>query len=555
MRKLFGRSKSKNNPPAQSSSQNPQQNFQQSHSQYPPPPPGDVQMPNNHVENFNSDTSSEEAGFYCDVIQNVLHSPEWTIPIANFIDENCSIFDNEDENKFPYTASHEAFKDLVETLLSTHLIEYGITTDILMEVMDKPSGARVKKLLMSNITPVEDFVTFKKMMVKRNIELEQEVLKQLDQGDLTSSANQFQGDLEGGHEGTSPLDEREASGGIPDTSNLELDAEQEMLRQALEASRKEAEAQVARENTDEENLRRAIELSKQDLVPPVNNNMNSSNLSNTPPSYDQQFSGASASCGFAGEIPKQNNNAAFEQNPNYKQDWSGNFQPDDGNSSANNNQNFGYTDFDKSPYDTPDIQTQNANVNRSSFTADLPPIAPTQNNNQNVNSFGVGFEGNISRTGIGAHFLQNQPAGNVGGAHFQNETPDFLAPNNSNFAPTNVYSPEMNAAPPPADEIKRRADYMKKQRDLLIAKRKEQREKNAPPISREKSCASDMNPVAGPGGEFVESEIAQQLRRNSTEFKQAEANQLQVLREESDKQEKRKSLMLQLRKNLDGGDF
>ena len=104
-------------------------------------------------------------------------------------------------------------------MLSSQLVECGITTDILMEVMEKPSGLRVKRLLMSNIVPVDDFSTFKKMMVKRNIELEQEVLKQFEGA---------QGTPESGIQG------------IP--ADNELDQEQEMIRRALEESRREAEA-------------------------------------------------------------------------------------------------------------------------------------------------------------------------------------------------------------------------------------------------------------------------------------------------------------------------
>ena len=102
-------------------------------------------------------------------------------------------------------------------MLSSQLVECGITTDILIEVMEKPSGERVKRLLMSNIVPVDDFLTFKKMMVKRNIELEQEVLKQF--------------------EGCTP---ESGVQGIP--ADNELDEEQEMIRRALEESRREAEA-------------------------------------------------------------------------------------------------------------------------------------------------------------------------------------------------------------------------------------------------------------------------------------------------------------------------
>ena len=38
-----------------------------------------------------------------------------------FIDDNCIVFDSEDENKFIYTEIFEKFKTLVDNLLETHL--------------------------------------------------------------------------------------------------------------------------------------------------------------------------------------------------------------------------------------------------------------------------------------------------------------------------------------------------------------------------------------------------------------------------------------------------
>jgi len=35
-----------------------------------------------------------------------LKSPRWKTPIMSFLDENCIIFDDDDENKLEYTTVH-----------------------------------------------------------------------------------------------------------------------------------------------------------------------------------------------------------------------------------------------------------------------------------------------------------------------------------------------------------------------------------------------------------------------------------------------------------------
>ena len=45
-----------------------------------------------------------------DYVLTLLQSPSWEVPIMIFVDENCIVFDTEDENKFVYTDSE--FKEL-----------------------------------------------------------------------------------------------------------------------------------------------------------------------------------------------------------------------------------------------------------------------------------------------------------------------------------------------------------------------------------------------------------------------------------------------------------
>lgn len=48
-----------------------------------------------------------------DFLLSVFKSPEWDIAVMGFIDQNCAVFDTEEENKLSYTALHHQFKELV----------------------------------------------------------------------------------------------------------------------------------------------------------------------------------------------------------------------------------------------------------------------------------------------------------------------------------------------------------------------------------------------------------------------------------------------------------
>ena len=41
-----------------------------------------------------------------DSIVGFLKSPPYTVPVMSFIDDNCAVFDAEEENKFSYTDIH-----------------------------------------------------------------------------------------------------------------------------------------------------------------------------------------------------------------------------------------------------------------------------------------------------------------------------------------------------------------------------------------------------------------------------------------------------------------
>lgn len=64
-----------------------------------------------------------------DSLITFLKSPRWKTPVVSFIEENCIIFDNEEENKFEYTSVHKEFTRIVDDLLCELIAEMDITRE------------------------------------------------------------------------------------------------------------------------------------------------------------------------------------------------------------------------------------------------------------------------------------------------------------------------------------------------------------------------------------------------------------------------------------------
>merc|ERR1712048_1157060 len=94
-------------------------------------------------------------------------------------DENCVIFDTEEENKFTYTDVHNEYQTLVDSLLVDHLASLGMNPEQFYEAVTHPGHAKYSKIVQEHVLGLQDFMVFKKQMVKRNMELENLALKQL----------------------------------------------------------------------------------------------------------------------------------------------------------------------------------------------------------------------------------------------------------------------------------------------------------------------------------------------------------------------------------------
>ena len=118
-----------------------------------------------------------ENDWFFDIIINFLRSPRWKTPIMSFLDEYCIIFDNEDENKLEYTSIHHQFKKLVEELIGELLAELSVDQDVFMQACAKAEKNPLHKKIVDQIVAVDNFVAFKKLMCKRNAELNSQAMK------------------------------------------------------------------------------------------------------------------------------------------------------------------------------------------------------------------------------------------------------------------------------------------------------------------------------------------------------------------------------------------
>jgi hypothetical protein len=105
----------------------------------------------------------------------------------DFIDEKCAVFDSSEENKFSYSDIHKDFCDHVEALMTENLGELGITIELFFVSCQKSRNNRsINQIVFERLTAIDDFQTFKKVMIRRNIELQIEAMEKFqEEGDTT----------------------------------------------------------------------------------------------------------------------------------------------------------------------------------------------------------------------------------------------------------------------------------------------------------------------------------------------------------------------------------
>eukprot|EP00058_Branchiostoma_floridae_P027944 XP_002613435.1 hypothetical protein BRAFLDRAFT_84560 [Branchiostoma floridae] len=186
-----------------------------------------------------------------DSVVQFLRSPTWTVPVMNFIEENCLVFDNNEENKLEYTEAHNQYKGMVEALLGSFMEDLGITEDQFTEGCKKElvsAQAGTYPLgLFQQLWAADNFFSFKAMMVQTRVELELQALH------LLKHQNGMDPDSKA----------REAMGGPGE----EEDDEEAILQEVLRKSKEEYEAQQkGKKFKTSSDIERVMQESKDELA-------------------------------------------------------------------------------------------------------------------------------------------------------------------------------------------------------------------------------------------------------------------------------------------------
>ncbi|CAK90301.1 unnamed protein product (macronuclear) [Paramecium tetraurelia] len=141
-----------------------------------PQPQAVVQQPKSNKQ------IEEENWVYASILQ-YLTSPIWNITISEFVDQNCIVFDDEEENKLEYQALFKKYKKMMANLIDNMMNELGVNEEQFAEQVEKGLRHPKEKLVFEKLLTIDNFLVFKTQMIKRNKELELEALKEIEKQD------------------------------------------------------------------------------------------------------------------------------------------------------------------------------------------------------------------------------------------------------------------------------------------------------------------------------------------------------------------------------------
>ena len=93
----------------------------------------------------------EELIWLFDSVMQFLKGPEWAMPVWDFIDENCVVFDSEEEEKLAYMDIFNAFREMVDGLLSMHLAEMGQPVEAFAQLCQQYGGTDVGREVLEQV--------------------------------------------------------------------------------------------------------------------------------------------------------------------------------------------------------------------------------------------------------------------------------------------------------------------------------------------------------------------------------------------------------------------
>ena len=127
------------------------------------------------VAEAKAEAAMETAGdsvWLFDAVTGFLRSPHWTVPVGNFMDDHCLAFGSDEEHELTYHDIFNAYRDMVDSLLEMFLSDLGTTKHEFFKLCAEFATTDVGQDVLEQLLAVDDFVSFKQIMVKCNLEIE-----------------------------------------------------------------------------------------------------------------------------------------------------------------------------------------------------------------------------------------------------------------------------------------------------------------------------------------------------------------------------------------------
>lgn len=122
--------------------------------------------------------AEDDSEWVLESIVGYLGSPEWVIPVTDFMENKCTVFDDEEENKLAYTEIHQQYKKLVEKLLDNYMQEVGIDEQQFLDACTSPfAKSKTLQIVFQPVLATDDFQMFRSLMVQKNMELQLQALR------------------------------------------------------------------------------------------------------------------------------------------------------------------------------------------------------------------------------------------------------------------------------------------------------------------------------------------------------------------------------------------
>lgn len=117
-----------------------------------------------------------------DSVVGFLRSPMWVVPILTFIEEQSIIFDPGVPENEEYKVKHGEYRNLVGLLMNSYLEDMNLKQEEFIKACEdntSKSSVQYHQGLFEQIWAADDYEVFKRMMTQKNVELELQVLQQI----------------------------------------------------------------------------------------------------------------------------------------------------------------------------------------------------------------------------------------------------------------------------------------------------------------------------------------------------------------------------------------